>query len=198
VCGVFAPLINLAWKKFLTCGILAVHIFYLGGLMKRLLVLAAAVACSVPAFAFTKGESQADINKEVAARVQKAETLATIADAAQKAGVEVNPISLALSFYGSFEAVLGAMQTAGFDAGAAVNALVAAGGNKDALVKAAISNGANPATVTAATAAGNANTNANANTGTQAAAPAGFTGFTGNTFSRASTVGSGSGSVSKS
>jgi hypothetical protein len=157
--------------------------------MKKLVVLAAAIACSVPAFAFTAGQSQAEVNKEVAGRVDKKQSLESIAESAKTAGVVVNPIAMALTFYGTHEAVLAGLIAAGYDAAGAVNALVAAGGNRTALVATAISKGADPTTITAATAAGanNANAGNSGNTG----GVAGFTGFTGNGFtaSRASTVG---------
>jgi hypothetical protein len=165
--------------------------------MKKLVVVAAAIACSVPAFAFTAGQSQTDINKEVAGRVDKKQTLESIAANAKSAGVVVNPIALALTFYGSFEAVLAGLMDAGYNAADAVNAVAAAGGNRATLVSTAISKGADPTAITAATAAGAPN-NAN-NAGN--AGVAGFTGFSGNAFSasRASTVGgAGKSSVSKS
>jgi hypothetical protein len=149
--------------------------------MKKLLVLAAAIACSIPAFAFTAKQSQAEVNKEVASRIEKRESLETIAGAAKSGGVVVNPIGMALTFYGSYDAVLAALMSAGYGPSEAVNSLVALGGNRSSLVAAAISKGADPTTVTAATAAG----------ATAAAVPTGFAGFTGNTFSasRASTLG---------
>lgn len=155
--------------------------------MKKLVVLAAAIACSVPAFAFTAGQSQAEVNKEVAGRVDKKQSLESIAESAKTAGVVVNPIAMALTFYGTHEAVLAGLIAAGYDAAGAVNALVAAGGNRTALVATAISKGADPTTITAATAAGANNAGNSGNTG----GVAGFTGFTGNGFtaSRASTVG---------
>ena len=164
--------------------------------MKKLLVLAAVASCSIPAFAFNAGQSQADINKEVASRVDSKQSLESIANAAKSAGVVVNPIALALTFYGSHDAVLAGLMGAGYDAAGAVNALVAAGGNRAALVSSAISKGADPTTITAATAAGG-----NAGSAGNAGGVAGFTGFSGNSFSnsRASTVGgAGRSSVSRS
>ena len=158
--------------------------------MKKLVVVAAAIACSVPAFAFTAGQSQTDINKEVAGRVDKKQTLESIAANAKSAGVVVNPIALALTFYGSFEAVLAGLMDAGYSAADAVNAVAAAGGNRATLVSTAISKGADPTAITAATAAGAPNNANNANNAGNAGV-AGFTGFSGNAFSasRASTVG---------
>lgn len=153
--------------------------------MKKLLVLAAAIACSVPAFAFTGTQSQADVNKEVASRVEKKESLEAIASAAKAGGVTVNPIAMALTFYGSYDAVLAALISAGYGPAEAVNLLVAQGGNRTALVATAISKGADPTALTAATAAGGV-----------AATP--VLGFTGNSFSasRASTLGGAGKSVS--
>ena len=166
--------------------------------MKKLVVLAAAIACSVPAFAFTAGQSQTEINREVSSRVDNKQSLESIAETAKTAGVVVNPIAMALTFYGSYDAVLAGLMGAGYDAAGAVNALVAAGGNRTTLVATAISKGADPTTVTASTAAGG---NSNANNQGNAGGVAGFTGFTGNGFSasRASTVGgAGNSSTSKS
>jgi hypothetical protein len=182
--------------NFGACGILRAHINLLGGFMKKQLVLAAVIACTVPAFAFTAGQSQPDINKEVASRVDNRQSLESIADAAKKAGVVVNPIAMALTFYGSCDAVLAGLMAAGYDAAAVVNALATAGCSRTTLIATAISRGADPTTITASTAAGG-------NTGTSgnAGGVAGFTGFSGNSFSasRASTVGgAGRSSVSRS
>ena len=147
--------------------------------MKKLLVLAAALACSVPAFAFTSTQSQSDVNKEVASRIEKKETLEAIASAAKSGGVTVSPIGMALTFYGSYDLVLSALIKAGYLPADAVNMLVAqGGGDRTALVAKAIGLGADPTTLTAPTAAG----------GT-AVAP--VLGFTGNSFSasRSATLG---------
>jgi hypothetical protein len=164
--------------------------------MKKLVTMAAVMACSVPAFAFTAGQSQVQINQEVAARMNKGETLETIAQASKTAGVVVNPVALALTFYGSADAVLAAMMNAGYDAAAVVNSLAALGGDRNALVATAIAKGADPTSLTAATAAGgnpnnNANANANASANPAGGLAGGFSGFNGNGFtnSRASSVG---------
>lgn len=131
--------------------------------MKKALILAAAMACSLSAFAdFKAGMSQADINKEVANQVASNKTMAQIATAAKNAGVEVNPVALALSFYGSHEAVLAAMMTAGYPASAVVNTLVSLGGSREALAQAAVRNNpsVDPTSLLASTAAGSTNTGA--------------------------------------
>lgn len=168
--------------------------------MKKSLILATALAACVPAFAFNAAQTQAQITKEVGDRIAKKESLESIAAAAQTAGVTVNPLSMAMTFFGSADAVLGAMMSAGYDAGTVVNALVALGGNRDTLVTSAIAKGADPAKVTAATAAGNNTAGNTGNTGnTGNAGLSNFSGFSGNSFrSPASTVGGSGNSVSKS
>lgn len=131
--------------------------------MKKALILAAAMACSMSAFAdFKSGMSQADVNKEVANQVAANKTMQQIAQAAKAAGVEVNPVALALSFYGSHDAVLAAMMAAGYPAAAVVNTLVSLGGSRDALAQSALRNNpsVDPTTLLAATAAGSTNTGA--------------------------------------
>lgn len=164
--------------------------------MKKALILAAALAATVPAFAFNATQTQAQITKEVGDRLAKKESLESIAAAAQAAGVTVNPLSMAMTFFGSADAVLGAMMAAGYDAGSVVNALVALGGSRDALVATAIAKGADPAKVTAATAAGNNNQAGNNQAGNTAGL-SNFQGFAGNSIrSVSSSVGSGN-SVSR-
>ena len=162
--------------------------------MKRLLILAAAFACSLPAFAFNANQTVPQIDAEVAARINAKQSLEFIAEQAKNAGVQVDPLSLALVKYGSYDAVLVGLLKAGYDAGQVVSALIARGADPKVMTTTALANGADPGKVTAATAAGTPAA------GTPPPALAGFTGFTGNTFSRAATV-SGSGtstSVSKS
>ena len=153
--------------------------------MKKLVVMAAVLACGVPAFAFTAGQTPAQVNAEVASRASNGESLAAIAAAAKAANVPVATLAGAMASAGDSSAVLAALMGAGFDAAASVNALVAVGGDRAALVATAISNGADPTTITAATAAcGNPTAAGNA-------AP-GFSGFSGNSGfsqSRASSVG---------
>jgi hypothetical protein len=156
---------------------------YLGGfIMKKILVLAVALACSVPAFAFTSTQTSDQVKSEVASRVKADETLESIAAAAKAAGVAVDPVAIALVIYGTYDKVLAGLMTAGYDAAGAVNALVAAGGNRSALQASAISKGASPDTLLPATAAGST-------TGVAAISAA----FAGTPFaaSRSSTVGGG-------
>jgi len=150
--------------------------------MKKLLVLAAAFACSVPAFAFTSTQTPAEVKIEVASLVGQDKSLGEIAAAAIGAGVAVDPIAVAILIYGSHDAVLTALMTAGYSAVGAVNALVAAGGNRSLLQNSAISKGASPDTLLPATAAG-------ATTGVTAISAA----FAGTAFaaSRSSSVGGG-------
>lgn len=176
--------------------------------MKKALILAAALAATVPAFAFNATQTQFQINQEVRERYAKGETLQQIADTAKSLGVGLNGMAIALSFVGDASAVVGVMVTVGYDAGAVVNTMVAMGGNRESLVLTAINNGADPAKVTAATAAGNnpaGNAPAgNSPGGNQTAGNTGntggfssFQGFAGNSIrSVSSSVGSGN-SVSR-
>lgn len=152
--------------------------------MKKSLLFAAVMACSIPAFAFTSGASQRDIDAEVSTRVKNGESLEAIANAAHSAGVTVNPISLALTFYGDSSAVLAGLIQAGYAASDAINALVALGANRATLNQVAIARGVDPTTLVAATAAGGA---------TGANVTGNFGGFSGNSFSasRSSTIGGG-------
>lgn len=152
--------------------------------MKKTLLIAAVMAFSAPAFAFTSGASQRDIDTEVAARVKNGESLETISTAAKSVGIVVNPIALAMTFYGDSGAVLAALITAGYFPSDAINALVALGANRATLNQVAISKGVDPTTLLASTAAG----------GTTGANVTGnFGGFSGNSFSasRSASIGGG-------
>ncbi len=149
--------------------------------MKKLLVLAVALACSIPAFAFDAKQTQAQIDAEVSARINAKQSLEFIAEQAKNAGVAVDPISLALVKYGSFDAVLVGLLKAGYDSGDAVKVLIARGADPKVMTTTALANGADPAKVTAATASGTPAAGTPA-AGTPAPALPTFAGFTGNTF----------------
>lgn len=162
--------------------------------MKKALVLAAVLATAAPAFAFQVGMGARDVGTEVSARYKKGESLVIIATAAKTATVVASVLAPELLLTGnSSDAVLTAMITAGYYPSDAVDALVALGGDRDKLNQVAINNGADPTTLTAATAAG----------GNPPATGLGGNGsnFNGRTFgqTRAATVGGGgSSSVSPS
>jgi hypothetical protein len=147
------------------------------------------LACSIPAFAFTSTQTQGQLNTEVGQRLNGTDGFAKqsmeeVAKAANDAKVPVDPISLAFSFYEkSYDKVLVAMANAGFDTAAVINALVKHGADRTALIATAVDKiaGTNPATLTAATAAGS--------TTAPPALNAAAIGFTGNSVSRSSTVG---------
>jgi hypothetical protein len=108
-----------------------IYIFF-GGFMKRLFILIAAIACSLPALAFKQGETNQDVLKaEVGERYNgtgaflgKPQSMEKIAEAANAAKVPVDPISLAMSFYKSYNEVMVALVKGGFDAASVIKALV--------------------------------------------------------------------------
>ena len=163
--------------------------------MKKALVLAAVLATGAPAFAFSVGMGARDVGTEVSARYKKGESLVIIATAAKTATVVASVLAPELLATGnSSDTVLAAMITAGYYPADAVDALVALGGDRDKLNQVAINNGADPTTLTAATAAAGGNPPATGLGGNGS-------NFNGRTFgqTRAATVGGGgSGSVSPS
>jgi hypothetical protein len=140
--------------------------------MKKVLVLAAALAVGSSAFAFSKGQTDTQVAAEVSSRVANGESIESIARDAAAVGIAP-------------AAVQSALVSAGKDSTAVFNSMVAAGSD--------------PTALTPPTAAGGNNAGGN-NAGGNSAGGS-FTGTTNSSFgqSRATTVGGGgAGSVSKS
>lgn len=152
--------------------------------MKKVLVLAAAIAVGAPALAFQSGMGARDVGSEVSARYKKGETLVVIATAAKTVNVAASVLAPELLLTGNTsDVVLAAMIKAGYYASDVVDTLVKLGGDRAALNQVAINNGADPTTLLAATAAG----------GNQPGGLGSGAGFNGNSFSssRAATIGGG-------
>lgn len=133
--------------------------------MKKVLVLAAAMAVGSTAFAFSKGQTDAQVAAETATRVAIGESIESISRDASAAEV-------------SLTAVQGALVAAGKDSTAVFNSLVAVG--------------ADPTRLTPPTAAGNPVTAAGGASGNNNAGGS-LNGLTNSAFgqSRATTVGGG-------
>lgn len=149
--------------------------------MKKLLVLAVALACSIPAFAFDAKQTQPQIDAKFRPASTPSNRWSSLPSNWKERGVAVDPISLALVKYGSFDAVLVGLLKAGYDSGDAVKVLIARGADPKVMTTTALANGADPAKVTAATASGTPAAGTPA-AGTPAPALPTFAGFTGNTF----------------
>ena len=118
-------------------------------------LLAWVLSLSLSAVAFDKDQSANAVESEVQLRLQKGETLQTIAASAFEAGVLPGVLTIALiSEKQDAAAVVGALVTAGFPANAVVNAAVVTGAPFGTMLAAAVKVGADPGSITPATAAG--------------------------------------------